>query len=181
MNNKEKTLLIIKPDGVDRGLISEVIGRIERTGLKLVAMKMAKVTPDHVRAHYTLDENWAKTVGAKGIEGIKKYGEKPLTEDPDEMTEIILGYLNDYLTSGPMVAMVWQGAHAVETVRKLAGSTEPLRSEIGTIRGDLVNDSYPLANKEGRSVRNVVHATGSVEEAEKEIYHWFNTNEIFEV
>lgn len=178
MNKTERTLLVVKPDGVVRSLVGEVVSRIERTGLKLVGIKMVRVTPEHVEKHYTLDENWFKNVGKKGIEGAKKQGAIPPTDDPEEMSKLILSQLVDYITSGPVVAMVWQGAHAVEIVRKLVGDTEPRSSSTGTIRGDFVHDSYPLSNKEGRAVRNVVHAAGSVSEAEQEIYHWFNENEL---
>lgn len=180
MKTKERTLVLVKPDGVMRSLVGEIIKRFEMTGLKLVAIKMTVAHADHVKKHYTMNDQWIKTVGAKSIEGMKRYDLAPPTEDPDEMSQIILNTLVDYITSGPVVAMVWQGAHATEVVRKLVGGTEPLSSSIGTIRGDLVHDSYPLSQEGGRAVRNLVHASGTQEEAEQEIYHWFNDSEIFD-
>lgn len=180
MNTKERTLVLVKPDGVMRSLVGEIIKRFERAGLKLVGIKMTVAHPDHVKKHYTLNDEWIKNVGAKSIEGMKKYDMDPPTTDPDEMSQIILSTLIDYITSGPVIAMVWQGAHATEVVRKLVGGTEPLSSSIGTIRGDFVHDSYPLSQKGGRAVRNLVHASGTQAEAEEEIYHWFNDAELFD-
>lgn len=175
----ERTLVLIKPDGIQRTLIGEIIQRYERAGLKLVAMKMMTVTPDHVEKHYTLDPNWRTVTGQKTIDSYKKKGLQPPSEDPLEITAVILKNLKKYLTCGPIVAMVWQGLHAVKIVRKITGGTEPLTSDVGTIRGDLVLDSYQFADQgEGRAVRNLIHASGSVEEAEMEIKHWFNTQEI---
>jgi nucleoside-diphosphate kinase len=83
-----------------------------------------------------------------------------------------------YLASGPVVAMIWQGAHAVEVVRKVTGGTEPRSSDVGTIRGDFVLDSYQMADTDGRSIRNLIHASGTPEEAEKEIPIWFLPSEV---
>ncbi len=175
---EEQTLVIIKPDGVQRTLIGEVIKRYERIGLKLVAMKMLVPTADHIEAHYTLDPDWMKVTGEKRIKSALDKGEKPPHTDPLEITKVVLANLKKYMTSGPVVAMVWQGAHAVKIVRKITGGTEPLTSDVGTIRGDYVLDSYVLAETDGRSVRNVIHASGSVEEARNEIKHWFLPGEI---
>ncbi|MEI8249505.1 MAG: nucleoside-diphosphate kinase, partial [Candidatus Taylorbacteria bacterium] len=95
-------------------------------------------------------------------------------------SEKILKNLINYMTKGPVVAMVWQGAHAVEIVRKITGSTEPLSSDVGTIRGDFVLDSYRMTDMDNRSVRNLVHASGSVKEAHDEIAHWFKAEELYE-
>ena len=86
--------------------------------------------------------------------------------------------LRKYLTSGPVVAMVWQGAHVVEVVRKITGGTEPRTSDVGTIRGDFVLDSYQMSDEAGRAIRNLIHASGSIEEAKNEIKHWFSDNEL---
>jgi nucleoside-diphosphate kinase len=102
----------------------------------------------------------------------------PPSEDPLEVTAIVLNRLKKYLTSGPVIAMVWQGAHAVEVVRKITGGTEPKTSDIGTVRGDFVLDSYLMADQDDRSVRNLVHASGTKEEAEMEIKHWFEDSEL---
>lgn len=174
----ERTLVIIKPDGVQRSLIGEITGRLERVGLKLVAVKMMVATKDQAEQHYTLEEGWLENVGKKTIENYKKKGLKPPVDDPKEQGKRVLAGLTTFMTSGPVVPMVWQGAHAVELVRKLVGSTEPLSSDVGTIRGDYVMDSYEMADGDGRAVRNIIHASGSVEEAENEIAHWFKPEEI---
>ena len=177
----ERTLVIIKPDGIQRSLIGEVIKRYEQIGLKLVGIKMLVPTADMVEKHYTLDPEWRIKTGVKTIEAYKARGLKhPVSQDPKVVTGVILKTLIDYLTSGPVVAMVWQGAHAVEIVRKVTGGTEPRTSDVGTIRGDFVVDSYSMSDADKRSVRNVMHASGSVKEANDEIPHWFKKNEIFE-
>ncbi len=175
---EEKTLVIIKPDGLQRSLLGEIIGRYERVGLKLVAIKMLIPTQEKIEQHYTLDPEWRRVTGEKVIAAYKKKGLPPKTEDPFEATAIILEKLKTYMTSSPVVFMVWQGAHAVSVVRKLTGGTEPLTSDVGTIRGDFVLDSYQMADTDARAVRNLVHASGSVAEAEKEIPHWFAPEEI---
>ena len=174
----EKTLVLIKPDGIQRSLIGEVVGRFERVGLKLVAMKLVLASANQAEKHYTLNSSWKKNVGEKSIESYKKKGLKPPSENPIEMGDVVLERLKKFISAGPIVAMVWQGAHSVEVVRKLVGGTEPLSSDVGTIRGDFVMDSYQMADLDDRSVRNIVHASGSVDEAEQEIKHWFLENEV---
>ncbi|MBI5004587.1 MAG: nucleoside-diphosphate kinase [Candidatus Lloydbacteria bacterium] len=174
----ERTLVLVKPDGVQRSLIGEIIKRFERIGLKLSGIKMLVPTPGHVEEHYTLDPNWRRVTGEKTIESYRKKGMKPPSEDPLEITARILEALKKYMTIGPVVAMVWQGAHAVKIVRKVVGGTEPLSSDVGTIRGDFVLDSYQMSDTDARSVRNLIHASGSPEEAEMEIKHWFAEKEL---
>lgn len=175
---KERTLVIIKPDGIQRSLIGEVISRYERAGLKLVALKMMVPTAELIEKHYTLDPEWRVKTGLKSIKGYTDKGLTPPHTDPLKVTAEILERNAAYLTSGPVIAMVWQGAHAVQIVRKITGGTEPLTSDVGTIRGDFVLDSYQVSNAEGRSVRNIVHASGSVKEASDEIAHWFSPSEL---
>lgn len=174
----EKTLVIIKPDGVQRTLIGEIIKRYERLGLKLAAIKMLVPDEDFIEKHYTLDPNWRIVTGKKTIKSYQEKGLAPFSTDPLEITAKILANLKKYMTSGPVIAMVWQGAHAVKIVRKITGGTEPLTSDVGTIRGDFVADSYKMSDDDNRSVRNLLHASGSVEEAEMEIPHWFKDEEI---
>ena len=178
MEKKERTLVIIKPDGVQRSLIGEIIKRYERSGLKLIGIKMLVPSADFVEAHYTLDPGWKMANGTKVIQAAKDKGIIPRTEDPIEQADFVLSTLKKYLSSGPVVAMVWQGAHAVKIVRKITGGTEPLTSDVGTIRGDFVLDSYQLGDMGNRAVRNLVNASGSVDEAEKEISLWFRPEEI---
>jgi nucleoside-diphosphate kinase len=175
---QERTLVIIKPDGVQRTLIGEIISRLEKVGLKLVGMKMCVPTEDHIEKHYTLDPEWRRITGEKRVKAAKENGEKLVTEDPFEITAVILEKLKKYMTSGPVVAMVWQGAHSTELVRKIVGGTEPRSSDVGTIRGDYVLDSYIMADTDGRAVRNLIHASGSAKESEAEIKHWFKPEEL---
>lgn len=177
---KERTLVIIKPDGVQRTLIGEIIKRYERVGLKLSAMKMLVPTEEHIEKHYTLDPEWRRITGQKTIDSYLKKGETPWTDDPFEVTDKVLANLKKFMTSGPVIAMVWEGVHAVEIGRKITGGTEPRTSDVGTIRGDFVMDSYAVSDMDQRSVRNLVHASGSPKEAEMEISHWFSNDEIIE-
>lgn len=177
-HKEERTLVIIKPDGIQRSLVGEIIRRYERLGLKLVGMKMGVPTKDRIEKHYTLDPEWRRVTGEKTIKGYRDKGLEPPSEDPLAITEIILRNLITYMTSGPVIMMVWQGAHAVKIIRKVTGGTEPLTSDVGTVRGDFVLDSYQMADTDSRAVRNLIHASGSVEEAENEIKHWFSPDEI---
>lgn len=172
--------MIIKPDGVQRSLVGEIINRFERVGLKLVGMKMAIPSKDHVRAHYSIDPEWKRKVGEKAIESYLKKGQTPPSTDPIKVGDRVIDALVTYLTSGPVVIMSWQGAHAVEVIRKLVGSTEPRSSDVGTIRGDFVLDSYVMSDTDNRAVRNLIHASGSVGEADKEIAHWFSDKELLD-
>lgn len=177
----ERTLVIIKPDGIQRGLIAEVIKRYEQIGLKLVGIKMMVPTRELIEQHYTLDPEWRVKTGLKTINAYKERGLKhPISDDPVKVTAVILEKLVAYMTKGPIIAMVWQGAHAVQIVRKLTGGTEPLTSDVGTIRGDFVLDSYGMSDHDGRAVRNIVHASGSDKEANDEIAHWFTKDELFD-
>lgn len=175
---QEKTLVVIKPDGIQRGLIGEIIKRFENVGLKLVGVKIMTVTPDFVEKHYTLDPEWRRITGEKTIKNYKDKGLIPPHDDPYKITEIILGNMKKYMSAGPVIAMILEGAHAIKIVRKLVGGTEPLTSDVGTIRGDYVLDSYQMSDTDGRSIRNLIHASGSNEDAEKEINLWFSSEEI---
>jgi len=178
--SNERTLVLIKPDGIERALIGEIFVRYERLGLKLVGLKMVIPTPEQVEGHYTLDPNWRRITGEKTIQNYRDRGLRPPSEDPIEITAKILKNLKKYLTAGPVIAMCWEGAHAVELVRKITGGTEPRSSAVGTIRGDFVPDSYVMSDADDRAVRNLIHASGSVEEAELEIPHWFKKSEIID-
>lgn len=177
-SKKERTLVLIKPDGIQRSLIGEIINRIERIGLKLVAMKMLVIDEAQAERHYTLDAEWILKVGQKALTSYKNKGQKPPADDPLKLGEITLRKLKKYLTNHPVIVMVWEGAHAVEIVRKLVGGTEPLSSDVGTIRGDFMLDSYVMSDGDGRAVRNLLHASGTLEEATAEINLWFNKDEI---
>jgi len=176
----ERTLVIIKPDGIQRALIGEIVSRYERLGLKLAGLKMVVPTAEQVEGHYTLDPNWRRVTGEKTIKSYKDRGLTPPSEDPLEITAKILKNLKKYLTAGPVIAMVWEGAHAVELVRKITGGTEPRGAAVGTIRGDFVVDSYIMSDNDDRAVRNLIHGSGSIDEANMEIPHWFSKDEIID-
>jgi nucleoside-diphosphate kinase len=176
----ERTLVIIKPDGIQRALVGEVIKRYERAGLKIVGLKMVVPTRDMVEAHYTLDSEWKMKVGKKNLQAYIDKGLKPPHTDPLKHADMILEKLKKYMASGPVIPIVLQGADAVAIVRKITGSTEPLLAALGTIRGDFVIDSYKIADDDVRAVRNIVHASGSVAEADQEISHWFKKGELID-
>jgi nucleoside-diphosphate kinase len=175
---KEKTFVVIKPDSIQRTLIGEIIQRFERSGLKLLALKFLVPTSDMIEKHYTINPEWLRKVGQKSIDGYLAKNLKPPSENPLDLGQKVLRRMIKYMTSGPVIAMVWQGAHAVGIVRKIIGGTEPLTSDMGTIRGDFVLDSYQIAEIDDRAVRNLVHASGSVHEAGQEIDVWFKPEEI---
>jgi nucleoside-diphosphate kinase len=177
-NKQEQTLVIIKPDGVQRGLIGEVIKRYELCGLKLVALKMLIPSVDIATKHYSVDAEWALKTGTKSIEAAKARNQELESEDPLVIGEKIRTTLKSYLSSGPVVVMVWQGMNSIGVVRKITGSTEPLSSVPGTIRGDYTIDSYSAADGDKRSVRNIIHASSSRDEAQSEIAIWFTPQEL---
>ncbi len=177
---RERTLVIIKPDGVQRSLIGEIISRYERTGLKLVAMKMMTATDDFAQKHYydVGGEEWLEAVGAKARAAYEQKGmQSPYPTNKDNGWAVLKSNAK-YLSSGPVICMIWEGNQACALVRKITGSTEPLSSDVGTIRGDFTLDSYQLADVDQRSVRNLIHASGNAEEAEKEIPIWFKMEEL---
>lgn len=177
---EERTLVIIKPDGIQRSLIGEIIRRYERTGLKLCALKMAVPTEKMAIQHYyeVGGDAWLEEVGRKARAAYEKKGLKsPYKTNLDNGTAVMKSNAK-YLSSGPVIVMVWQGNSAVGLVRKITGSTEPLTSDVGTIRGDLTLDSYAMADLDQRSVRNLIHASGSIEDAAKEIKIWFKKEEL---
>lgn len=179
MNKKERTLVIIKPDGIQRSLIGEVVRRYERAGLKLIAMKMLIPTPEMATKHYSLGgEEWLENVGKKAAAAYEKKGQRSPYATYRENGMAILKSNATYLSAGPVVAMVWEGNQAAGLVRKLTGGTEPLSSDVGTIRGDFTLDSYGLADSDSRSIRNLIHASGDPSEAEQEIPIWFMENEL---
>ncbi len=179
---QEQTFVLVKPDGVKRGLVGEIIGRIEQRGLKVIALQMFLATKEQIDGHYPKDEAWTRRVGQKTLKTYEKYGYDAVTElgtaDDLEIGTMVRGWLLDGMTSGPVVKMVIQGIHAVDMIRKLAGNTMPSLAEMGTIRGDFSVDSPAAANKDKRSVRNIVHASETPEEASHEISYWFSPEEI---
>ena len=149
----QQTLVLVKPDGVARGLTGEIIQRFEQRGLKIVALKLIKVDMDHAKQHYTEDIS-------------KRHGEK------------VRKMLLDFLTEGPVVAMIIQRVHAIESGRKIVGATESKSGWPGTIRGDFSHVSYEYADKKGIPIKNVIHASANEEDAKNETALWFSINEI---
>lgn len=178
----EKTFVMVKPDGVMRGLVGEIIKRFEQRGLKIVALKMMEATREHVDGFYPKNPEWIERLGHKALKTFAEYGidpEKELgTKDPVKIgTDVRKGIL-DFMTMGPVVPMVVEGLHAISVVRKLAGQTLPVFAEPGTIRGDFSHDAPTAANVENRSIYNIVHASETPEEAAHEIKHWFSVKEL---
>jgi nucleoside-diphosphate kinase len=179
----EQTFVMVKPDGVKRGLIGELIGRFERMGLKIVALKMVSAKEDVLLKHYNAnDPKTLQRWGEKTLSTYTKYGKDAVkdlgTDDPMELGKMVRGWLFDYVQSGPMVAMILEGKHAVENVVNMAGPTMPVSAPAGTIRGDFSTDSAAYANAEKRGVMNIVHISASLEEANVEKALWFTPSEI---
>ena len=168
----EKTLVVIKPDGVERNLTGEIIRRFQDAGLILTALRMLKVKEELVARHYPLDPEYCRTIGEKSAAA----GEK--IADPEAHGRMIVNGLRKYLTNGPVVALVLTGENAIKRVREITGYTDPAQAAKGTIRGDLGEDSILAANREKRPCRNLIHASGNPKEAEYEISLWFRKEEI---
>lgn len=181
---EERTYVMIKPDGVKKGLTGEIIRRFEQRDLKIVALEMFQPSHEQIDNHYPKDEAWITRLGNKTLSTYEKYGYDAQadfgTTDPAEIGPEIRKWLIDYMTSAPLVRMVVQGVHAVDVVRKIAGDTMPYKADMGTIRGDFSIDSPALANKEKRAVMNIAHCSETPEEAQHEIKHWFGDSPIFE-
>jgi len=179
---KERTVVIIKPDGVKRGLVGEMIARFEKSGLKIVALKLVQPTKEQYQAQYPSTRQYLSQLGAKTLKTYKQYGlsaKKELgTTDKFKIGQKVKQWLIEFMSSGPAVAMIVQGPHAVDNVRMIIGPTLPVFAPPGTIRGDFSPDSPALANAAKRAVKNLVHASGSLKEAEKEIKLWFAPEEI---
>jgi len=178
---EEKTVLLIKPDGVKRGLIGEILSRIEKRGLKIIALEMIWATKEQMDGHYSKNEKWIKRLGEKTLKNFSDYGldVKELgSDDPMEIGKMVRGWLLDFMTSGPIVKVVVKGIHAVEMVRKLVGVSMPSAAEMGTIRGDFSVDDATAANRDKRAIHNIVHASETPEESKHEIAFWFAADDI---
>jgi nucleoside-diphosphate kinase len=180
---EEKTFVLIKPDGVRKGLIGEIIKRLEQRDLKVVALEMFEPSRTEMDKHYPKDEKWLSRIGEKTTSTYTKYG-YDISKDFGTTELLAIGkevrrWLIDFMTSAPMVKLVVEGVHAVDMVRKIVGPTMPYLAEMGTIRGDYSADSAISANMERRAVFNLVHASETPEEAKHEIEHWFGKKAIF--
>lgn len=181
---EERTYVMIKPDGVKKGLIGEIIRRFEQRDLKIVALEMSQPLYDQMDNHYPKKEEWVTRLGEKTKATYEKYGYDLITDfgtdDTSKIGPEVRKWVIDFMMSAPVVKMVVQGVHAVDVVRKIAGDTMPYKADMGTIRGDFSIDSPALANKEKRAVMNVVHCSETSEEAEHEIKHWFGNAVVHE-
>lgn len=179
----ERTLIILKPDAVQRGLVGEIIARFEKAGLKMIAAKMVKPAQDLADKHYPKErQDFIEGMGHKTLSSYKGQGLDPHnqfgTDDPHQIGLEIQKWLVEGITSGPVIAIVLEGPNAVELVRKICGNTLPIKAEPGTVRGDYSFDSPDLANREKRALRNLIHASGDKKEADFEIELWFSKNEL---
>ena len=153
----QRTLILFKPDAVQRGIVGEILTRFERVGLKIIGTKMIFPSKEHYHKHY---------------EGIGKM----VTRRGEKAFDMAL----EFMTQGPVIAMVFEGVEAVELVRKLVGGTEPKTALPGTIRGDYSHMSFGYADEHNVGIPNLIHASGSIEEAKQEISHWFSDFEIYD-
>ena len=151
----QRTLIIFKPDAVQRGIVGEILSRFERVGLKIVATKMVNPDKDRYYHHY---EGISKMVSRRGQKAF----------------DLVVGFM----TSGPVILMVLEGVEAIPVVRKIVGSTEPMAADMGTIRGDYAHVSFGYADAHNEGVANLIHASGNIDEAAQEVSYWFKPEEI---
>lgn len=171
----QQTLVLLKHDSVQRGLVGKIIERLENTGLKIVGIKMVWADENLAEKHYQLDEDWAKNVYDKTNAVYQKIGKELPYKDHMEMGKTIQSWNISFLREGPVIAIVFEGPHAVEIIRKIVGTTEPKSSAPGTIRGDFAMvESYEIADKKQRVTRNLIHASDSPDNAKREIALWFD-------
>lgn len=179
---EERTYVMVKPDGVKKGLVGEIIKRFEQRDLKIVALEMFQPTMEQIDNHYPKDEAWITRLGTKTLSTYEKYGYDPIadfgTTEAEKIGPSVRQWVIDYMVSAPLVRMVVEGIHAVDMVRKICGPTMPYQADMGTIRGDFSNDSPALANMEKRAVANLIHASETPEEAAHEIEYWFGKSTI---
>jgi nucleoside-diphosphate kinase len=175
---KERTLIAIKPDGVQRQLVGEVISRFEKASMKLAAAKFIAPSRAQVKKHY-YSEEWLLSTGENTLKSYKEKGLK-INLTAREIGLKTLNRLIDYWTDRPTMLMIWQGPNVVQIARKILGSTSPQDADVGSIRGDYSLESYAMADNLDRSIYNLVHASGSPAEAEKEIKIWFKKSEILD-
>jgi nucleoside-diphosphate kinase len=174
---RERTMIAVKPESIQRQIVGEFISKFERRGLKLVACKLVSPTAEQVGRHYPDDKEWYVSSGTKTWQNYKDQGIEP-DATPIELAKRTRQRLIDHLVNRPLLVMIWEGPHAVALGRKTAGATNPLIADIGSIRGDYSTESYELADDIERAIHTLVHASGTPQEAEKEIKIWFKKEEI---
>lgn len=180
---KQKALIIIKPDGVQRGLIGKIIKRLEIVGLTIIGLKFEWADKEKIITHYPDTDKWYEKVGQRTLTNYAKKGlnaQKLLgTDNALEIGKMVKKWLIEYLQESPVLLMVVEGYECIEIVRKLSGNTTPLFAAPGTIRGDFSHDNIDLANSSARPLRNIIHASDTVEDGVKEISVWFKKDELF--
>lgn len=175
--HQERSLVLLKTDAVQRSLVGEIIKRFEQRGLKLAAMKLVMPTEEQLLSHYNKDDAWFQRKGEGVVADLKAQG-REVNREPIEYGKDIIRTIVRYMTESPVVALVLEGNAAVEVVVKTVGTTEPTTADIGTIRGDFTIDSFSHATLENRAVKNLIHCSESVEEAQREMQIWFTPDEI---
>ncbi len=183
---KERTLVLIKPDGVERKLIGKIIARFERCGLRIIGLGLVKPNKNLIDKHYPKDKNWIENLGSNFIRSCEENNlkfdlKKDLgVNDVYQLGLLVRKWLIDFMSSGPIVKIALEGNHAVEVVRKIVGPTLPYKAPPGTIRGDFAIDSPIVANLEKRALKNLIHASGNLKEAEYELKLWFKKEELID-
>ncbi len=183
---KERTLVLIKPDGVERKLIGKIIARFERNGLRIIGLGLVKPNKNLIDKHYPKDKNWIENLGSNFIRSCEENNlkfdlKKDLgVNDVYQLGLLVRKWLIDFMSSGPIVKIALEGNHAVEVVRKIVGPTLPYKAPPGTIRGDFAIDSPIVANLEKRALKNLIHASGNLKEAEYELKLWFKKEELID-
>lgn len=181
---EEKTIVLIKPDGVKRGLIGEILGQFEKRGLKIIALEMVWASKKQIDGHYPKDKKWINRLGEKTLKNYKEYGIDPIkelgTDDSYKIGKMVRGWLIDFMTSGPIVKVVVKGIHAIDMVRKIVGPSMPAQAEMGTIRGDFSVDDATAANRDKRAIHNIIHASETPEEVKHELSFWFAAEDIYD-
>lgn len=175
---EERSLILIKPDVVQRQIVGEILSRFERKGFKIVAMKMVNATKEQIGEHYIDDDAYSIETGEKAKKGAELRGQDVSNWNSLEWGKVIRQRNIAYLTCGPIIAIVLEGPGVISGIRKILGSTSPADGDVGTIRADYSFDNYALADVVSRSVRTLLHASDSVENAEREIKIWFKKDEI---
>lgn len=180
---KQRALLLLKPDAVQRGLIGKILKRFERVGLTVIGLKFIWATEEQIIAHYPSTDAWFKKVGERTLTNYqkKRLDAKSVfgTDDAISIGKKVKEWLITYLQESPIFLAVVEGYECVEIVRKISGNTIPLLSAPGTVRGDFSHDAIDLANEQKRPLRNLIHASDTIEDAESEIKVWFKDDELF--
>lgn len=178
----QRSLVLLKQDAIKRGITGEIIHRLERTGLKIIGLKLVNPTEEMAKQHYLTTDDNLRAMGEKTLADCLENNIDPVenmgSDDPLVLGKTIWECNVQFLKSGPIIAMVFEGPYAIMNIRNIVGHTVPAKAVPGTIRGDFALDTAVSANKRKRSIYNLVHASGNLEEAEREINLWFSQDEM---